>query len=95
MDIATYMRKQDVLNDKKKVIANFLVKRLGDNATIDRWEHVKITEDKNGKTNHYRYKIMERVVRLEVQIETSYEKRWIRLKSYNFNKVYNKALKEL
>jgi len=92
MDIQARLRKQEIRKEKVEVIQRFFQLKVN-GSSIDRWGHIKVSDSKSGNT--YRYKIMENVIRLETQIVTPYEKRWVRLKSYNFKKVYEKALKEL
>lgn len=89
MDIQAHLRKKEIRKEKVEVIQQFFLKNVK-GTSVDRWGHVKFLDKNND--NLYRYKIMENVIRLETQVKTPYETRWVRIKSYNLKKVYEKAL---
>lgn len=76
-------------DEKRRVVAHYLRDKLK-NATIDRWGHVKV-ENEYGQ---FRYKVCERVVRLERKVRIVDHDEWTRIKSYSLKKIYDKATKE-
>lgn len=81
--------KREAKEAKKEVIRRFILKKTS-NGEVDRWGHIKYQEG----NSLYRYKLMENVIRLEIKHTDIKNDTWMRLKSYNFNKVYDLAMKD-
>lgn len=88
----SYFVKQNEKKSRDKLIQDFLLNRA-----IKRFPDTKV--DNYGNIVYYeggkkkRFKILDRVVRYEVQVDMSdkYQKRneWVRIKSYSVSKILN------
>lgn len=65
---------------KKEIITEYLSDRYG---PVDRWGNIKFV--KGSKT--YRFKVKEKVVRLEVKVDMTDFSEWRRIRSFSYSEM--------
>lgn len=75
--------------EKLSVIEQFIMKRMP-SVSKDRYGNLVYS----AAGNKYRFKIKQRTIRRERQVDLGDKKEWMLVQSYNFNQMYERAIND-